>query len=95
MAAYLIAEVEVTDPAAFEEYRKLVPATLAAYGGKFVARGGAVTPLEGGWNPKRIVVLEFESAAKAKQWYDSEEYAKPKAMRQKSSNGKLIIVDGV
>ena len=70
-AAYVIAEIEVVDPAAYEDYRKQVPAVIAKYGGKFLVRGGKVEPREGGWIPKRIVVVEFPSLAQAQKWYDS------------------------
>ncbi len=69
--------------------------TLAQYGGKFVARGGKIDVLEGSWNPKRIVILEFESAARARQWYDSEEYRVPKQIRMRASKGNIIVVEGV
>jgi uncharacterized protein (DUF1330 family) len=95
MPAYVIAEVEVADPALYEQYRREVPATLAAFGGRFVVRGGAVEPLEGEWAPKRLVVLEFPDHAAAKAWWSSQAYAKPKALRQRSARTQLVIVDGV
>lgn len=95
MSAYVIAEVEVHDPAAYEEYRKLIGPTLAKFGGKFIVRGGKIDVLEGRWNPKRLVVLEFESAARGREWYDSEEYKIPKQIRMKASKGNLVLVDGV
>ncbi len=94
MSAYVIAEIEVTDPAGYEEYRKQVLAVVTKYGGRFVVRGGKVEPKEGGWTPARIVVVEFPSLAQALKWYDSPEYAPLIAMRQKASKGKLIIVEG-
>lgn len=95
MAAYVIADLEVTDPARFAEYRQRVPATLAAYGGRFLIRGGAHEVVEGSWHPRRLVVLEFPSLARARRWYDSEEYREAKAMRLAASNGNLVFVDGV
>jgi uncharacterized protein (DUF1330 family) len=95
MAAYVIADVEVTDPELYDRYRKEVPATVAAHGGRFVARGGEVQALEGGWSPKRIVILEFPSMAKLRAWYDSAEYRPLIEMRQRASKGKLIAVEGV
>jgi uncharacterized protein (DUF1330 family) len=95
MAAYIIADVDITDEQRYAEYRAQVPATLERYGGRFVVRGGAVTSLEGGWQPARIVVLEFPSVEHARGWYDSEEYRAPKALRQAASRGRLILVDGV
>ena len=95
MAAYVIADLEVTDPTRFAEYRERVPATLAAYGGRFLVRGGAHEVVEGRWHPRRLVVLEFPSLAQARQWYDSEEYREPKAMRLVASDTNLVFVDGV
>ncbi len=94
MSAYMIVEIEVHDTAAYDEYRKLVGPTLLQYGGKFIVRGGRVDVLEGSWNPKRLVVLEFESAARAREWYDSEEYRVPKRMRMNASSGNLVLVEG-
>jgi uncharacterized protein (DUF1330 family) len=94
MAAYVIAEVNVTDPALYDEYRKLVPATVAKYGGRFAVRGGAVETKEGGWNPARMVVLEFPTMAQARAWYHSPEYAPALALRHKAANAKLILVEG-
>ena len=94
MSAYVIAEIEVVDPAAYEEYRKQVPAVIAKYGGKFLVRGGKIEPREGGWAPKRIVVVEFASMAQAQKFYDSPDYAPLIKLRQKASKGKLILVEG-
>jgi len=94
MSAYVIAEIEVVDPAAYEDYRKQVPAVVARFGGRFIVRGGKIDPREGGWTPKRIVVLEFPSMAQAQKWYDSPEYAPLIKLRQKASKGKLLLVEG-
>ena len=94
MTAYVIAEVEVTDPAAYEDYRKLVPPTIARYGGKFLVRGGATETKEGGWQPKRLVVLEFPSLEDARKWYASPEYAPALALRLKAARSKLLLVEG-
>jgi uncharacterized protein (DUF1330 family) len=94
MAAYIIADVEVTDPETYAEYRKVVPPTLEQYGGRFVVRGGAPETLEGDWQPGRVVVLEFDDVAAAKRWYDSPEYSEIKAIRQRASRGTLIVVEG-
>ena len=95
MSAYVIVEIEIHDPAAYDEYRKVVGPTLTRYGGKFIVRGGKIDVLEGSWNPKRIVVLEFESAARAREWYDSEEYRVPKQIRMKASKGNIVVVEEV
>lgn len=95
MAAYIVVEIDVTDPAGYEEYRKVGPPTVAAYGGKFVVRGGKVEVLEGDWAPRRLVVIEFESVERAKQWWSSEEYSAPKRVRQKTAIANMIVVEGV
>jgi len=94
MSAHVIAEIEVTDPAAYEDYRKQVPGVIAKLGGKYVVRGGKVESLEGGWSPKRMAVVEFPSMDQALKFYRSPEYAPLIKIRQKASRGKLIIVEG-
>jgi len=94
MAAYAIVEVTVTDAKLFEEYRKLVPATVEKYGGRYAVRGGTVESKEGGWNPARIVVLEFPTMEQARKWYHSPEYAPALALRHKAASAKLILVEG-
>ncbi|PYM16580.1 MAG: DUF1330 domain-containing protein [Candidatus Rokuibacteriota bacterium] len=95
MPAYFIVDIDVTDPAAFEEYRKQVPGTIEKYGGKYLVRGGQMQALEGDWKPKRVVVLEFPSVEQARRWYDSEEYRAPMALRKRTSKGSMILVEGV
>jgi uncharacterized protein (DUF1330 family) len=95
MSAYVIVDVKITDPVEYEEYKKLTPASIAAYDGKFIVRGGPVEVLEGEWDYGRIVLLEFDSVERAKEWWNSTEYAKAKSMRQRSSTTKMILVDGV
>ncbi len=94
MAAYVFGEIEVSDPALYEEYRKQVLAVVTQYGGKFLVRGGKIEPLEGGWSPGRFVALEFPSMEQALKWYRSEDYAPLIGLRQMASRGKLIAVDG-
>ena len=94
MPAYFLVDLDVTDPAGFDEYRKLVPATIQQYGGRYLVRGGAVETLEGDWQPTRIVVLEFPSVEQAKRWYNSEAYRDPKALRFKTAKTRLILVEG-
>jgi uncharacterized protein (DUF1330 family) len=95
MPGYVIAEVEVTDPAGFEEYRKQVSATIEKYGGRYVVRGGACQQVEGDRAPGRMVVIEFASVEQARRWYDSEEYRGPKALRMKTARTRALIVEGV
>jgi len=94
MSAYIIVQVEVTEPARYDDYKQMVPASLAAYGGKFVVRGGACETLEGSWQPKRVVVLEFPTVARAKQWWASDEYRAAKALRQRTAKTEMILVEG-
>ena len=95
MPAYVIVDLTVTDLPTMEEYRKRVPATLGAYGGRFLVRGGAHETVEGDWKPNRMVVLEFPSMDHAKRWYRSEEYREPLAMRLRAGRANMIMVDGV
>jgi len=94
MPAYVIVEVSIHDPGTYERYKSATPATLAAHGGKFIVRGGRTETLEGGWNPERLIVLEFESVEQARRWYDSEEYREPKKLRQSASTGRMVLVEG-
>ncbi|MFT3719217.1 DUF1330 domain-containing protein [Pseudorhodoferax sp.] len=94
MPAYVINDMEVTDPQRFEEYKKLSPATVAQYGGRFLARGGRTEVLEGAWSPRRLVILEFPSVEQARAWIDSPEYAPARRLRQLSAVSNLILVEG-
>lgn len=94
MTAYAIFDVDVTDTERYEEYKKLVPSSIAAYGGKFVVRGGGPEVLEGEWAPRRIVMLEFPTVEIARQWLDSPEYAEARALRQIAATTNAIVVQG-
>ena len=95
MPAYVIADVEVTNPELFAQYRELVEPTVNAYGGKYIARGGETHTLEGDRVPNRTVIIQFPSVEQAKAWHGSEEYAHPKDMRIRSTNSQVIIVEGL
>jgi uncharacterized protein (DUF1330 family) len=95
MPAYIIVEIEILDPVGYEEYKKLADATVKRHGGKYIVRGGKTEVLEGDWQPKRIVVLEFESAQRAKEWLNSEEYREPRKMRHRTARTNMILVEGV
>ncbi|MGI9336545.1 MAG: DUF1330 domain-containing protein [Gammaproteobacteria bacterium] len=95
MAGYVIATVTVKDPERYERYKALVAPSVAAYGGRYLVRGGETQSVEGGWNPSRVVVLEFESAQRAKAWWDSEEYAEAKALRHATADSQMVIVSGI
>ena len=93
MAAYVIANIDVKDPVRYQDYIKMSPVSIAKFGGRFVARGGKTEVLEGAWVPKRLVLLEFPSAERAREWWASDEYAPAKALRQATSSGELVIVE--
>ena len=95
MAAYIVVEIEVLDKDRYENYKQLVPPTLAAYGGRFVVRGGATETLEGDWSPQRLVIVEFPSVEQAKAWWASSEYAEAKALRQATARTQMLVVAGV
>jgi uncharacterized protein (DUF1330 family) len=95
MPAYIIVEIEILDPVGYEEYKQLAGATVKKYGGKYVVRGGKTEVLEGDWQPKRIVVLEFESAQRAKEWLNCEEYREPRKMRHHTARTNMILVEGL
>ncbi len=95
MLAYVIVEIEVLNAERYEEYKRLAPPSIAAFGGRYVVRGGRAETLEGGWSPKRMVLLEFESLERARQWWDSSEYREAKRLRQETARTRMIAVEGV
>jgi len=95
MSAYVIVEIDIVDPRGYDEYKNLAGATVEKYGGKYIVRGGKTETLEGDWHPKRIVVLQFESVQRAKDWLNSEEYREPRKMRQRTAKTNMIAVEGV
>lgn len=94
MTAYIVADIELTDPAAYETYRRDVPAMIAAYGGRYLVRGGTTRVLEGDWQPRRMVVLEFPSMAQLDAFYASADYQALKAIRVHASDSRLVAVEG-
>ena len=94
MPAYVLAEIEITNPEGYKEYTAQVPATIARYGGRFVVRGGKAHVLEGDWPERRRVLIEFPTVDAARQWWESSEYAKPKEMRRANSKGRLLLMEG-
>jgi uncharacterized protein (DUF1330 family) len=95
MSAYVVVEIEINDSSVYEEYKKAAPSSIAAYGGKYLARGGACEILEGNWLPKRLVILQFDTMTRAKQWLESQEYSEARKLRHKSANTKMILVEGI
>ena len=95
MPAYVIAHIDVKDPARYEDYKKMSPISIHKFGGRFIARGGQAEVLEGTWQPRRLVLLEFPSVEVAKQWWASEEYRPAKELRQATSVGDMIVLEGI
>ncbi|NOT10121.1 MAG: DUF1330 domain-containing protein [Gemmatimonadales bacterium] len=94
MSAYLVVEISITDPTTYQRYKELAPPSIAKYGGRYLARGGATTTLEGGWAPSRLVILEFPSEEQARAWWGSPEYAPAKALRQASADTEMVLIEG-
>ena len=94
MPTYFIADVEVTDQTLYDEYRSKVLATIDAYGGKFLARGGTIEVLEGTWSPKRCIIIEFPTIDKFRAWWNSEEYTPLKELRNRASISNIIVTEG-
>jgi uncharacterized protein (DUF1330 family) len=95
MPAYVVVDIDVTDSVRYEDYKKLSAVAVAAYGGKFLARGGKVEVLEGSWVPTRLVILEFESVARAKQWLESPEYGPAREIRHQTATSHMVVIEGV
>ena len=95
MSAYVILDIDVKDPALYEEYKKQGAATLAAYGGKPLVRGGSVEVMEGSWGPKRVVIIEFPSLSHAKRWWDSDEYNQAKKLRHRAASTNVVFIEGL
>ena len=95
MAAYAIAEVDVSDIEMFKTYMDLVPKTVEKFGGRYLVRGGGMKIIEGDWTPKRLVIIEFEDVDKGMEWYNSEEYSQALKLRHKAAQTNLMFIEGV
>jgi uncharacterized protein (DUF1330 family) len=95
MSAYVVVNGEVTDPVRYEQYKQLAAAAIVQYGGRYLARGGTTALLEGGWQPKRVVILEFATLAAATEFYESPEYRAARALRAGAATMDVIAVEGV
>jgi uncharacterized protein (DUF1330 family) len=95
MPAYMIMDIEVTDPEGYKEYVRLAPAAVALYGGRYIARGGANETLEGDWRAKRLVILEFPNGESAKTWLNSPEYAPARKLRHQYAKSNMVLVEGI
>ena len=95
MSAYVVLDITVNDPDRYEDYKKLAPPTIEAYGGKYLARGGQMEILEGDWQPNRVVILEFDSIEMAKNWINSSEYSEARALRHQTATSHAVVVEGL
>lgn len=95
MTAYIVVDINVTDPIRYEEYIKLSPPTVELYGGRFIARGGRTEILEGDWSPSRLVILQFESIEQAKTWLNSPEYSEARKLRHQTAKSNMVVIEGV
>lgn len=94
MPAYVIVDIDVRDSKPYERYKSLAPPSIAAFGGRYLARGGATEVLEGSWQPNRLVILEFDSIDKARSWWASTEYAAAKALRISCADTNMVVIQG-
>ena len=95
MPAYVVVNVRVKDPVRYENYKRMAPDSIAQYGGRYIARAGKVEVMEGDWIPERLVLLEFPSVERAREWWSSSEYADAKALRNATSHSQLVITEGL
>lgn len=95
MVAYVIADVDVTDPVEYEAYKQLVTSSIAAYGGRYIARAGSIEVIEGGWTPKRLVILQFDQIEQMKAWLASPEYSAAKQVGQHTAIINLVTIEGL
>lgn len=95
MSVYLIVNVDVKNPAAYEEYRRKVPPLIHKHGGEYVVRGGKYAVLEGNWKPSRLVILRFPDVASAQALFDDPEYQPLRVLRQRVSRTDIVLIEGV
>jgi uncharacterized protein (DUF1330 family) len=95
MTAYVMVQIAIDDPVVYERYKTLAPPSIAAYGGRYLVRGGPSEILEGTWQPPRLVILEFPTAARARAWWSSPEYAPAKALRQGCARTEMVLIEGI
>lgn len=95
MTAYIVSDIDVSDPQALADYVRLVPPVIERHGGRYLVRRGSIETLEGSWTPQALVIVEFPSAVEARRWYTSPEYQALKAQHFKGATRNLILVEGV
>jgi uncharacterized protein (DUF1330 family) len=95
MTAYVIVDINVTDPIRYEDYKRLAAPTVELYGGRYIARGGKTETLEGDWSPTRLVILQFDNTEQAKSWLNSTEYSEARALRHQTAISNMVVIEGV
>ena len=95
MPAYIVADIEIVDHEAFADYRERVPAVIAAYGGRYLVRGGGSRVVEGAWQPRRMVILEFPTMASLERFLESPEYRPLRELRARAAKTNLVVFEGV
>jgi uncharacterized protein (DUF1330 family) len=95
MTAYVIVDINVTDPVRYEDYKRLAAPTVELYGGKYIARGGKTETLEGDWLPTRLVILQFDTMEQAKNWLNSTEYSEARNLRHQTASSQMVVIEGV
>ena len=95
MTAYVIVDINVTDPVRYEDYKRLAAPTVELYGGKYIARGGKTETLEGEWSPTRLVILQFDNIEQAKNWLNSTEYSEARNLRHQTAISQMVVIEGV
>jgi len=95
MTAYVIVDINVTDPVRYEDYKRLAAPTVELYGGKYIARGGKTETLEGDWSPTRLVILQFDNSEQAKNWVNSPEYSEARALRHETAIAQMVVIECV
>jgi uncharacterized protein (DUF1330 family) len=95
MTAYIIVDINVTDPVRYEDYKRLAAPTVELYGGKYIARGGKTEMLEGSWSPTRLVILQFDNIEQAKNWLNSTEYSEARNLRHQTAISQMVVIEGV
>jgi uncharacterized protein (DUF1330 family) len=95
MPVYVVIDLEVRDPALFEEYKPGVPAIARRHGGEYLARGGRTEVIEGSWHPGRLVLFRFPDAASVHAFFDDPEYRPLRALRHRAANGNIVMVEGL
>jgi uncharacterized protein (DUF1330 family) len=95
MTAYVVVDINVTDPVRYEDYKRLAAPTVELYGGKYIARGGRTETLEGDWAPTRLVILQFDNIEQAKKWVNSEEYSEARQLRHETAISQMVVIEGI